>query len=145
MCLLDTAAPPAVARQLSAGQQSQRGWRTRTLPNRWLRLGSALNLRGQLRAPLVDGFHTDGAIKLGLTYNFCAGDAPLHLFASRAHQEKLGSGSLGWIDVHRGPVEVHEILGDHKSMIQQPRVSAVAAAVATSLREAQSAAMIPPV
>src|SRR5207244_13147005 len=113
LCLLDTAAPPAVAHHLSLGREIERGWCRGTLPALCLRLRSAISRRRQFRALLVDGFDADGAIKLGLTYRFRAGDVPLHVFASRAHREKIGSVSLGWIDVHRGPVEVHEILGDH--------------------------------
>ena len=47
--------------------------------------------------------------------------------------------SLGWELVHKGTIEVHEVLGDHFSMVQEPNVTTLSEMLASSVRLAQGA------
>jgi len=49
------------------------------------------------------------------------------------------SGSLGWEEVHTGTLEVHEVSGNHFSMVQEPNVTALSEMLAASVRLAQGA------
>lgn len=65
---------------------------------------------------------------------------PTELFVSEDQADVSRSRSLGWDQVHRGPITIHEIPGVHLSLLTEPHVTAVAVALATSLRRAQAAA-----
>ena len=49
-----------------------------------------------------------------------------------------GSDSLGWEEVHRGALRIHQAPGDHLTMVTAPHVDVLAAMVAQSVRQAQS-------
>ena len=59
------------------------------------------------------------------------------VFGTADMVDMTGSPSLGWETVHRGPITVHPIPGDHLSMLTEPHVRLVADILTGSLREAQ--------
>jgi amino acid adenylation domain-containing protein len=73
-----------------------------------------------------------GARKLAQKYTCRPNDAPLDVFVTEdADPEKVGS--LGWESMHRGPLRVHYVPGDHKSMVQEPYAFVLANELARSL------------
>ncbi len=79
-------------------------------------------------------FDWRGAMTLASRHAFSAHDAPLDLFVTDEMVQRTGSESLGWADLHRGPLRVHPIPGDHLSMLVVPHVQVLAARLAASLR-----------
>ncbi len=131
-------------RRLSArerlARQRQRGLlgatrKTYEVAGRELRAGL---LRLRLRRPdLSDDFDYRGAGHLIRRYAVGGNDAPIDLFRTNGAMLYNGSDSLGWNEVHRGALRVHEAPGDHLTMVTEPHVDVLAAMVAQSLRAAQ--------
>jgi thioesterase domain-containing protein len=82
-------------------------------------------------------FDLIGAAKLAARYACTPHDAPLDLFVSESTAFGAGSYSLGWDQLHRGPLRVHRIGGDHEGMMRAGPVDTVAEIVSTALKEAR--------
>jgi surfactin family lipopeptide synthetase A len=87
-------------------------------------------------------FDWRGAAKLAGKYACRGHGGPLDVFATSDMIVTTHSRSLGWEDVHKGTLEVHEVLGDHFSMVQEPNVTILSEMLASSVRIAQSAPTI---
>jgi thioesterase domain-containing protein len=83
-------------------------------------------------------FDWRGAAKVASKYECHGHGGPLDVFATNDMMETARSRSLGWEDVHTGPLVVHEVSGDHFSMVQEPNVSSLSEMLASSVRTAQS-------
>jgi amino acid adenylation domain-containing protein len=84
-------------------------------------------------------FDWRGAAKVARTYECRGHGGPLDVFATNDMIVTSHSRSLGWGDVHTGTLEVHEVLGNHFSMVQEPNVTSLSEMLASSVRMAQSA------
>jgi thioesterase domain-containing protein len=84
-------------------------------------------------------FDWRGAAKLARKYACRGHEGPLEVFATKDMVLTTQSRSLGWEDVHKGTLEVHEVLGDHFSTVQEPNVTILSEMLASSVRLAQSA------
>lgn len=144
VCLLNTATPEALARfwkrrYLRIGQVALRvspltAWRTVRDQVRATRV-----FEGLRRPRVVDGFDPHAAIQLSLNYRCVGHDAPLEVFATADEAATIRSASLGWGQVHQGPLTVHAVPGDHRSLVRASKeVRLVAEMVAMSLRAAQA-------
>jgi amino acid adenylation domain-containing protein len=141
-----------------------RGRRQRRLPRLWhiarqrdhgpreaLRLADdvirrefrALLVRLHVRPMQTRDWDWRGARKLAQKYTCRPNDAPLDVFATEdTDPEKVTS--LGWDTVHRGPLRVHHIPGNHKTMVQEPYASILAGELVRTLRTAPERAEGPP-
>ena len=141
--LLDGAAPGAVRRIRQ--RRLRRLWRTTRQtglgPREALRLADmvvrrefrALLVRLHVRPMQVRDWDWRGASKLAQKYRCPPNDAPLHVFATEeTDPEKVSS--LGWDTLHLGPLRVHHVPGDHRTMVQEPFVSILANELLHSLR-----------
>ena len=88
-------------------------------------------------------FDWEGAMALVLKYQPSGTDAPLELFAPSEPLMWSGSRYLGWEEVHRGPLAMFEVPGDHLSMLTEPQVEVLARLVAGRLRAAQARRDVP--
>ena len=145
LCLMDTGAPVTYARCMAPRRRLARVvQRSLTTPRESLSI-AALELRAALtqlklaRPPLVKGVDVYYLRRLALGYRCRPHDVPIELFVSRAQKTSIGDSSLGWRQLHRGPVTTHDIDGDHEALIRPPWASAVAREFAYSLRAAQAA------
>ncbi|MGH2866574.1 MAG: non-ribosomal peptide synthetase [Solirubrobacteraceae bacterium] len=142
--LVDAGTPSLAARYVSLrqrlarqrardfGDASRKIWEisSRTLRSMFRRLRPP-------RARPGHDFDWRGADKLARRYT-CRGHAgPLDLFVTSDMMATTNSHSLGWEDVHHGRVEVHEVRGDHFSMVQEPNVAYLSELLASTLRTAQ--------
>ncbi|MGH7722019.1 MAG: amino acid adenylation domain-containing protein [Candidatus Dormibacteria bacterium] len=154
LALLD-AGPPAFTRQamqreMSLGQrlarQRQRGVasavrHTGVVSKRELTAALVrLHLR---RSRLGDDFDWRGAHRVASRYSCPGNDAPLDLFLTAPAVAEGPSASLGWEAIHRGPLHIHDIPGEHASMVTEPHVSVVADMLVRTLRRAQAHAEMP--
>ena len=95
----------------------------------------ALLVRLHVRPMQTRDWDWRGARKLAQKYTCRPNDAPLDVFATEdTDPEKVTS--LGWDTVHRGPLRVHHIPGNHKTMVQEPYASILAGELVRSLRTA---------
>ncbi|MEO6859749.1 MAG: amino acid adenylation domain-containing protein [Solirubrobacteraceae bacterium] len=148
LALLD-AAPPAFSRRamrrrLSVRQrlarQRERGLagsvrHTRLVVKREMTAALVrLHLR---RSRLGDDFDWRGALKLTSRYVCTGNDAPMDLFVTADGVANCQSRSLGWDEIHKGPLRVHDTLGDHLSMVLEPNVTVLSQMLASNLRLAQ--------
>jgi amino acid adenylation domain-containing protein len=109
----------------------------------WRALEARLGRLRRLPTPVEDDFDFDGAAALRSKY-ICRGhDAPLELFVSADTADMTRNPSLGWEDVHKGALTVHEVPGRHLSLITEPHVHDVADIFSASLRRAQVARATP--
>jgi thioesterase domain-containing protein len=46
-------------------------------------------------------------------------DLPMNLFVTTDTVTMTGSDSLGWADVHKGPLEIHAVPGEHVSLLSE--------------------------
>jgi amino acid adenylation domain-containing protein len=97
-----------------------------------------LSRLGLVPVPVRDDFDWRGALKLASTHAFQGLEVPLDLFVSVGSAEKTDSASLGWVNVHRGPIALHAIPGEHLDVITEPHVRLVVEIVRTSLRRTMS-------
>jgi thioesterase domain-containing protein len=104
------------------------------------RASGRLHLR---RSRLGDDFDWRGALKLASRYPCPGNDAPMDLFVATDEVAEIRSRSLGWEEVHKGPLRTHDVPGGHESMLTEPHVSEVAEMLTLSLRRAQAAAGAP--
>jgi thioesterase domain-containing protein/acyl carrier protein len=104
---------------------------------------TALLVRLGFREPkLSDTFDHRGALMLATSYSCLGHDAPMDLFATDDTVVGAGSDSLGWSDVHRGPLRIHRMGGDHLSMFNDPYVDVLSAMVTHSARDALRATQV---
>ena len=150
--ILDAAAPGAARRRRQ--RRMTRLWRIARQrdrgPREALRLTDdvvrrefrALLVRLHVRPMQLRDWDWRGANKLVQKYSCRPNDAPLDVFATAdTGSEKVSS--LGWDTVHRGPLRVHHVPGDHKSMVQEPYVSILADELVRSLRTVPERAEVP--
>jgi amino acid adenylation domain-containing protein len=69
-------------------------------------------------------------------------DRPMNLFVTPDTADQTGSDSLGWADVHKGPLEIHRVAGDHDSLLTETLASELAELVSASLRDSSAPAQI---
>ena len=67
-------------------------------------------------------------------------DGEMLVFLRELRPRGHGGDETGWAALAAGPMEVHEIPGDHRDMFLEPAVNQTAAVLATSLRNAQARA-----
>jgi thioesterase domain-containing protein/acyl carrier protein len=154
LAVLD-AATPAVARRamhmrLSLRQRFARQ-RERGLVGSLRHAGVAA--RREARAALVrlhlrrsrfaDDFDWRGALTLTSRYACPGNDVPMDLFLSAEAVAESGSRSLGWEEIHKGPLHIHGMPGTHVSMVTAPHMSVVAETLTLRLRRAQQAGGAP--
>jgi thioesterase domain-containing protein len=144
LALIDTMAPALALRHSEPFMATATRVRRLLLssPARWPAM-----LRGALRrtvgkpayllAPADGEFDAEGAVALvgGYSGRSCDG-VPLTVFASGWHRRWTGDPSLGWRALHVGPLDVHVVPGDHRTVLLQPGVSDLAARFASRLRTA---------
>jgi thioesterase domain-containing protein len=65
---------------------------------------------------------------------------PVVAYTTAENRRYTGSAALGWDRYIDGPLELRPVPGDHVSMLLEPNVDAVAAAMDADIREAQAAA-----
>jgi thioesterase domain-containing protein len=63
-------------------------------------------------------------------------DAPLTVISSHWYQRWAGDASLGWRELHPGPIAVEVVSGDHNSVLLEPRVDGLAASFTSHLEAA---------
>jgi amino acid adenylation domain-containing protein len=139
LALIDTMAPDLALRHSEPFMRP--GTRVRRLlmtsPPRWPRMlwGAARRVSGRPPAPATpDEFDTEGAVALLGRYRHAPCDAPLTVFASRWQGRWARDAALGWRCAHAGPLEVHVVPGDHRTMLMQPQVNDLASRFAGRLR-----------
>jgi thioesterase domain-containing protein len=154
LALLDAAAPafsrPAMRRRLALPQRFARQ-RERGLSGAVRHTGEVVGrevtaalVRLHLRRSRIgDDFDWRGAIRLISRYRCPGNDAPVTLFLTEEGVAHTGSRSLGWEQVHKGPLQVHSVPGEHVSMVIEPHVSVVAEMLTLSLRRVQAASGVP--
>jgi amino acid adenylation domain-containing protein len=129
---------------------SPRGFVTRVLQiGPWQAAQSARKLVWRwLRAPLVgrrwvlpvnDDFDYRGATLIAANYSARGHEASMDLFTSADNVEATGSPTLGWENVHRGPITLHAIPGKHLSVLTEPNVRIVAETLSARIRHALAA------
>lgn len=84
-------------------------------------------------------FDGRGAIKLVARYACPPNSAPMDLFVTGSGAAASGSDSLGWDEVHAGPLRVHSVDGDHSTMMTDWDTGALAEIVSTTVKEAHRA------
>jgi len=87
----------------------------------------------------ADAFDYHGAAVLTARYKPRGHAAPMQLFASADSIRATGSPTLGWEQVHRGPITQHVLAGDHMAMMTEPYVRVAAQLARESLLRARSA------
>ena len=85
---------------------------------------------------MTEHFDLIGAARLARRYAGAPHDAPLDLFVTEMTVVREGSEWLGWNELHRGPLRVHRVPGDHDGMMRDGQVQTVAEMVSTSVKEA---------
>ncbi len=65
-------------------------------------------------------------------------DAPMEIFLTSEGIRYSGSPTFGWETIHKGPLLVHEVSGQHVTMVKEPHVLVLAEILSESLRRAQS-------
>ena len=82
-------------------------------------------------------FDHRGAAILATRYFPTEIDTHVALFATDVlvTDQRFGP-SLGWEDLHKGPMEIHHVPGSHESLLQQPHVDELADIFSRSLRAA---------
>jgi len=91
---------------------------------------------GLRQAEMTEHFDLIGAARLARRYAGAPHDAPLDLFVTEMTVVREGSEWLGWNELHRGPLRVHRVPGDHDGMMRDGQVQTVAEMVSTSVKEA---------
>jgi hypothetical protein len=61
-------------------------------------------------------------------------DGPATLFSTSRASARAGDRYLGWREYLRGPTELHEVAGDHVSILRRPDVQQLADALPDLLR-----------
>jgi amino acid adenylation domain-containing protein len=92
-------------------------------------------VRLHVLSPLVLGYDFDyrGATKLGANYAPSGHAVRMDLFTSDDSVGETGSPTLGWGDVHRGPIAVHPIPGSHFSLVTESSMRIVAESLSDDL------------
>jgi thioesterase domain-containing protein len=88
---------------------------------------------------IVDDFDWRGAHRVASRYACPGNDAPMDLFLTSRGVTENGSRSLGWEEIHKGLLRIHDVPGGHESMVSEPHVSTVAEMLSVALRRAQEA------
>jgi aspartate racemase len=95
-----------------------------------------------LRAPLPPNPHwwpyLERARLLGGRYRTDGLECTLVVFFTEASRARYGSASLGWENVHPGPIEVVGVSGDHLTLWTEPNVGELAAVLAARVTRAAS-------
>jgi amino acid adenylation domain-containing protein len=103
----------------------------------------ALLVRLHVRPMQMQDWDWRGASKLAGKYACRPNDAPLNVFATGG-AERAKVSSLGWDTVHRGPLRVHQVLGDHFSMWDEPYISILVGELVSSVRSVEERAEVAP-
>ena len=108
-------------------------------------VGRSVPWRGVgLRTPLPPSPHWSAYLErarlLGGRYRTDGLDCTLVVFFTEASRARVGSATLGWDRVHRGPIEVVPVPGDHLTLWNEPNVGKLAEAVAAQVRRAAATA-----
>lgn len=62
-------------------------------------------------------------------------DLPMNLFVTTDTVKETGSDSLGWAQVHKGPLEIHTAPGDHVSLLSETFAGEFTALLSASLSD----------
>jgi len=93
-----------------------------------------------LRDPLPPNPHWSSYLErarlLGGRYRFEGLECTLVVFCTAASRARAGSATLGWDKVHRGPIEVVGVPGDHLTLWREPNVGELAAVLAAQVTRA---------
>jgi amino acid adenylation domain-containing protein len=100
---------------------------------------AALVNLGFLPPQLKENFDWRSALELGRRYVCRGNDVPMHLFVSAESARRVSSRSLGWEEVHRGPLMLHPMPGDHLELVMEPHVRLVAEIISSSLGQTVAA------
>jgi thioesterase domain-containing protein len=73
---------------------------------------------------------------LGGRYRTGGLDCTLAVFFTEASRARAGSATLGWDRVHRGPIEVVGVPGDHLTLWREPNVGELADVLAAHVTRA---------
>jgi amino acid adenylation domain-containing protein len=155
LAVLDTGPPTfsraAVRRSLSLRQRLARQRKRGALGS--LRHVVTVALPRELRAGLVrvhlresrrgDAFDWRGAGRLSTRYACLGHDAPMEVFLTSEGVRNSGSKSFGWETVHKGSLLIHEVPGEHITMVKEPDVFVVAEMLSDGLRRAQASLIVP--
>ncbi len=124
LALLDTYAPKVFDHSLRAS--FERAYHRRTVRDTarvvWGRLGDELRqirdeaLSRLTRKPLVV-FDEYGARRLFRAYSPSGHSHAMDVFVASKSAEEVTNPTLGWTNLHRGPVRVHHVQGDHHSIM----------------------------
>jgi amino acid adenylation domain-containing protein len=142
LALIDTMAPELALRHSEPFMAPRTRVRRLLLspPVRWpgMLWGAARRVAGRPAPPPAGGgeFDADGAVDLLSRYRTRPCDAPLTLFSSGWQRRWSRDAALGWRGVHAGPLDVHVVPGDHRTMLLRPQVNDLAVRFARRLREA---------
>lgn len=146
--LLDTPTPAAVATLMRQWKSPaarmarlRRPQRTRLIADYGRQLSWAVRER-MIGAGLIErrpGEHIDirHAWQIMRASNPHGHLVPMNLFVTTDTVEQIGSPSLGWADVHRGPLHLHHAPGDHDSLMSETFVADFTELVMTTLRTDQ--------
>ena len=93
----------------------------------------ALIAAGLARRRPGEQFDARHAWKIMLGCTIDGHDLPMKLFVTTDTVKKTGSDSLGWADVHNGPLEIHAAPGDHVSLLSETFAGEFTALLSTSL------------
>jgi len=143
--LLDATSPGPVRHECSlrhrAARQARRGPRAALAKLAEVSLRELTSrLTRPRQAEMTEDFDFLGARMLTVRYACAPHDAALDLFVTESAVASAGSDSLGWDELHGGPLRVHRVAGDHAGMMRQGGVVyAVAELVSTGVKEARRA------
>ncbi len=125
--LIDTLSPAMTPRYSWSWRSIRlRLRRLRASPlSRWPR---ALSAQGRRSIRGFDGgFDIEGAAQLACEYRIRRCSVPLTVFRSQWARRWTRDDSIGWCNVHAGPVQVQALPGDHRTILVQPTVNDLAA------------------
>jgi amino acid adenylation domain-containing protein len=138
LALIDTMAPELAMRHSEPFMSPRTRVRRLLLtsPARWpgMLRGAARRTAGRPAAPDPEEFDADGAVALLGAYRTRPCDAPLTVFSSGWQRRWARDPALGWRGLHAGPLDVHVVPGDHRTMLLQPQVNDLAVRFARRLR-----------
>ncbi len=89
----------------------------------------------QVLTPEAGAFDYRGAYRLAAAYHPAGTSIAMDLFTSDESVVATNSPSLGWDQVHRGPIAIHRVPGSHLEMMTEPAVHAIAAQVRQRMAE----------
>jgi amino acid adenylation domain-containing protein len=85
-------------------------------------------------------FDREGVIHLGMKWRPRPNSIALNLFASIETAQRAGNWTLGWEEVHAGPISSFRLEGNHFALVTGEHAAAAATELADRLRRTQAAA-----